>query len=103
MIREAGTYLNSIENLKVNIYPIRNEFYGESVTVTGLLTGQDITAQLRGKQLGEAVWSTYRILNDDGTRTLDDFTLEDISDQLKVPFRVAQDSILEIFNRDISG
>ncbi|NOZ07319.1 MAG: DUF512 domain-containing protein [FCB group bacterium] len=101
--REIGTYLNKIQNLKVNIIPIDNDFMGRSVTVTGLLTGRDIVAQLTGRQLGQAVWCTKRIINDEGTRTLDDMTLEDMSAQLGVPFLVSDDSIAEIFERSIVG
>ncbi|MBC8214689.1 MAG: DUF512 domain-containing protein [Candidatus Marinimicrobia bacterium] len=101
--KEVGEYLNSITNLTVNITPIINDFYGHSVTVTGLLTGQDIISQLENRRLGESVWSTYRILNDDGNKTLDNVTLENMSSQLGVPVNVCQDSILEIFERNIIG
>ena len=39
-------------NLKVNVYPIRNDFFGTDITVAGLITGQDLIAQLTGKNLG---------------------------------------------------
>tara|TARA_Y100001970_G_C14244661_1_gene867251 strand:- start:3167 stop:4456 length:1290 start_codon:yes stop_codon:yes gene_type:complete len=95
--------LDNIHNLKVNLYIIKNDFYGDVVTVTGLLAGRDIINQLKGKQLGEAVWTSYRILNDEGTLTLDDMTTQMISNQIGRPFNITQDSILEIFNRDIHG
>ncbi len=100
---EIGDYLNRVPNLKVNIIPIDNDFMGRSVTVTGLLTGRDIISQLKGMDLGQAVWCTRRIINDEGTRTLDDLTPDQISDQLHLPFRVSDDSILEIFERNIRG
>ena len=37
---------------KVHIYPIRNDFFGEKITVAGLITGQDLIAQLKDKPLG---------------------------------------------------
>ena len=95
--------LEDIHNLKVNLYVITNDFYGDIVTVTGLLTGKDIINQLKDKPLGEAVWTSYRVLNDEGTLTLDDMTIEMITNKLGVPFNITQDSILEIFNRDIHG
>ena len=73
------------------------------VTTTGLLTAKDIIYSLKGKPLGEAVWTSYRILNDEGTLTLDDMTLEQISEKLGVPFNVSRDNIFEIFERDIVG
>ncbi len=101
--KEVGEYLNSIPNLSVNIVPIINDFYGHSVTVTGLLTGRDIISQLKERKLGSAVWTTYRILNDDGSKTLDNITLGNMTSQLGVPVNVCQDSILEIFERNIVG
>ena len=95
--------LNRIENLYVNLVEIKNDFYGDMVTVAGLLAGQDIVNQLKDKDIGEAVWCSHRILNDEGTVTLDDMTLADLSSQLGVPVNVSHDSILEIFNRNIHG
>ena len=101
--KEIIPMLEKIENLKINLYTIQNNFYGDIVTVTGLLTGGDIIEQLKGKSLGEAVWASYRVLNDEGTMTLDDMTIKDISKELGLPFNITQDSILEIFDRDILG
>lgn len=95
--------LNRIHNLKVNLFVIKNNFYGEMVTVSGLLTGKDIITQLKDKSLGCSVWASYRILNDEGELTLDDMTIEDISKELRIPFNVSSDSILEIFKRGIIG
>lgn len=95
--------LEEIENLTVNLHVIKNNFYGDVVTVTGLLTGRDILDQLKGKSLGEAVWTSYRVLNDEGTLTLDDMTPDMISKELGLPFNITKDSILEIFKRDIVG
>ena len=95
--------LNNIENLQVNLVEIKNNFYGDMVTVAGLLSGQDIVKQLKGQEIGDAVWCSHRILNDEGTVTLDDMTLADLSSQLGVPVNVSHDSILEIFNRKIHG
>ncbi len=103
MEKEVGTILNGIPNLSVQFYPIYNDFFGHSVTVTGLLTGRDIIRQLSGKDLGQAVWSTSRILNDDGSLTLDDVSPAEMSDALGVPVNTAEDSILEIFERNILG
>ena len=95
--------LNKIENLKVNLFKINNNFYGDSVTVAGLLTAKDIISQIRGKDIGDAVWCSHRILNDEGTVTLDDWTLDEMSRELGVPVMVSNDSILEIFNNNING
>ncbi len=85
--------LNAIPNLIVNYIPIENNFYGkEDVTVTGLLTGGDIIQQLEGQDLGDKVIFSQRIVNEtSGEKTLDDFTLNDISKEIGVPFLVSPD------------
>tara|TARA_B100000131_G_C18069335_1_gene593859 strand:- start:562 stop:1503 length:942 start_codon:yes stop_codon:yes gene_type:complete len=91
--------LEKIKNLEVNFYKIENNFFGDSVTVAGLLTGKDIISQLEGYDLGNSVWTTYRILNEDQTLTLDDMTLDQISKKLDTKFRVSKnDSIKEIID-----
>ena len=91
--------LEKIKNLKVNFYKIENNFFGDSVTVAGLLTGKDIISQLEAYDLGNSVWTTYRILNEDQTLTLDDMTLDQISKKLDTKFRVSKnDSIKEIID-----
>ena len=84
--------LNKINNLTVCLIPIENNFYGHSVTVSGLLTGQDIINQLKSKDLGNEVWLSHRILNDERICTLDDMTLNDISNQLNCNVKVSEDS-----------
>ena len=88
--------LNQIKKMNASLIPIKNNFYGNSVTVTGLLTGKDIVSQLSSESLGDAVWMSHRILNDDGFKTLDDMTLEDISHSLDCPVRVGKDSFLAL-------
>ncbi len=96
----VADYLNqNIENLTVEIVPIINQFYGDMVKVAGLLTGKDIISQLKGKDIGSAVWFSHRILNEDQTVTLDDMSLDHISSELNVPVNVSNDSILEIFKK----
>ncbi len=70
--------------ITVNVIAIRNDFYGESVTVAGLLTGLDILAQLKDKNLGEAVLLSEACLRYDDA-FLDDMTREQLSGALGVP------------------
>ncbi|MBO4791843.1 MAG: DUF512 domain-containing protein [Clostridia bacterium] len=69
---------------------IRNDFFGESVTVAGLLTGGDIAAQLKkameeGTDLGEAVVFPRCALRADGDLFLDDMTPEELSAKIGLP------------------
>ena len=83
----------SFSNLDIQLRPIENKFFGEDdVTVSGLLTGNDIISQLSGKDLGDLVLLSDRILNEDNTVTLDDMSLKQISDKLRVPVQVVDDT-----------
>lgn len=90
--------LNAIPGLTVNYQPIRNDFFGaDQVTVTGLLTGQDIVRQLAGKELGDLVLFSDRIFRETGTVTLDDMHGEEITAALDTPFQVTSDDPAEFF------
>ncbi len=70
--------------LSVNVIQINNSFFGESVTVAGLLTGQDILAQLEGKDLGDELIIPDSALRDGEDVFLDDMTLSDLSQKLGI-------------------
>ena len=55
---------------------MKNRFFGESVTVSGLITGGDLTDRLRDED-GEAVFITECMLRSEGDRFLDDMTLDE--------------------------
>ena len=67
------------------VIPIENRFFGEMVNVAGLLTGQDLLAQLRDRDLGSRVLISASMLRHGGDMFLDDMTLENLSDTLGVP------------------
>lgn len=94
--------LEAISNLKVGLEMVPNRLLGDPVTVAGLLSGQDFIAHLQGKDLGDGVWTTDRILNEDGI-TLDDMTLADIGAALGVPFHVSGDSLLGLVREAARG
>jgi len=93
----------SIKNLSVNHMTIMNEFYGaKEVTVTGLLVGKDIVNQLKGKDLGDMVIFSDRILSETGVVTLDDMSLEQISEAVGTPVVVTDDKPESFFNLLVS-
>lgn len=71
-------------NIECNVYVIKNNFYGENVTVSGLLTGGDIIEQLRGKDLGTHLYIPRCALRHEGDLFLDGVSLEDMERELKV-------------------
>ncbi len=74
------------------VYPIRNDFFGETITVAGLVTGGDLIAQLRGKPLGERLLIPQNMLRHGERVFLDDVSLDDVERELGAPVTpVAQD------------
>jgi putative radical SAM enzyme (TIGR03279 family) len=86
VLRPFVDRLNEVENLEVRVAPVRNEFFGPTATVAGLLTGQDIAAQLSGRDLGDAILLPSVAVRDDVF--LDDWTVDRLSAELGVPLEV---------------
>lgn len=71
--------------LNGRVYAIENDFFGHSITVAGLITGQDLIGQLRGKDLGERLFLSQNMLRREEMDFLDDVTLEQAVKALGVP------------------
>ncbi len=71
-------------NLNVTVTPIRNDFFGETITVAGLVTGQDIAAQLKGVAADKILFPDS-MLRREGDCFLDDMTPDELSEQLGIP------------------
>ena len=89
--------------IKVHLYPIINHFFGENITVSGLLTGQDIINQLQGKALGEKLLLPINLLRSGETVLLDDVTVEDIEKALQVPVDIVKSSGWDFLQSLIEG
>ena len=76
--------------IRVNYYPVENRFFGEKITVSGLLTGQDIVSSLRGKDLGSMLFLPGNLLRSGTDILLDDMTLKDISLKLDIPVGIIE-------------
>ncbi len=77
---------------EVRVRAIRNDFFGERITVAGLITGGDLIAQLKGQEIGDELLIPVTMLKRDERVFLDDVTVEDVGRELGVPVRVVQDS-----------
>lgn len=73
------------KGLDIDVVKIKNEFFGDTVTVAGLVTGADFKEQLKDKDLGEAVLIPRVSLRNEGDKFLDDVTVEQLSEALKIP------------------
>lgn len=78
--------------LDIRLYAVRNDFFGERITVSGLLTGQDIRDQLRGRELGERLLLPQNVLRSGETVFLDDLTVADLEESLQVPIYIVKSS-----------
>ena len=77
-------------NVTVDVRVIINHFFGERITVSGLLTGRDITGQLKGEDLGEALLLPVNVLRSGEDVLLDDMTVGDIESALQIPVRIVK-------------
>ena len=74
-------------NISIDLLPVHNDFFGGTVNVTGLLTGQDILKNLRGRDLGDEVLLATNMMKAGEDIFLDDMTREELSAALGVPCR----------------
>lgn len=74
----------------IRIYEIRNDFFGEKITVSGLLTGQDLKKQLEGQELGEKLLLPCNLLRSGEEVFLDDMTLTELENALQVPIHIVK-------------
>ncbi len=74
-------------NVECEVVAIRNDFFGPTITVAGLVTGGDLIAQLRGRQLGEELLIPSVMLRHEQDRFLDDVTVEEAERALGVPLK----------------
>ena len=88
----AEELMRVLPNYKLIVYPIRNDFFGERITVSGLLTGQDILAQLQGKELGERLLLPCNLLRSGEEVFLDDMTLSELNVALQVEADIVKSS-----------
>ena len=86
-----------VNGLTVQVFCIKNRFFGESVTVAGLLTGKDVSEQLAGKDLGDELLFPAVMLKADEDIFLDDMTPTELSARLGgIPVRPSRSDGVEL-------
>ncbi|MCR5595920.1 MAG: DUF512 domain-containing protein [Lachnospiraceae bacterium] len=78
--------------LNIHVYAIRNDFFGEKITVSGLITGQDMIAQLKDKPLGKRVLIPENTLRAGEDYFLDDITVTQLADALQSRVEIVKSS-----------
>ena len=89
------------------VYPILNRFFGETITVSGLITGRDLIDQLRDKPLGERLIIPSNMLRSGEQVFLDDVTVQQVEEALGVPVVAVEaesgfDLVDAILGRDVA-
>ena len=79
--------MKAFPHLTIHVYYIRNDFFGETITVSGLITGQDLIGQLKerqdkGEDLGSVLLIPSNMLRMGEQVFLDDLTVEDVEREL---------------------
>ena len=88
----ADRLMEAFPLLTIHVYEIKNYFFGEMITVSGLLTGGDIRKQLQGKLLGEALFLPENVLRTEERIFLDDMTQQELGDALQVTVNIVKSS-----------
>lgn len=78
--------------IKVHVYPITNYFFGESITVAGLVTGQDLIGQLKDRKLGSRLLLPACMFRSGEEVFLDDITRSEVQNALQVPVNIVKSS-----------
>lgn len=88
----AEKMMEYFPKLSIHVYMIRNFFFGEMITVSGLLTGRDIIEQLKGKHLGERLLLPQNMLRSGEDIFLDDVTVTELERTLQVKTNIVKSS-----------
>jgi len=90
LLEEMAEEYNALLSMQVEVFPIENRFFGPTITVSGLLTGQDVIEALSGRHLGESLYLPRSMFDASGERTLDGMTVEDMEAALGVRVGMAE-------------
>lgn len=92
IVKMSERLMDAFPNLIIHVYDIRNDFFGERITVSGLITGQDLIAQLSDKALGEKLILPQNMLRSGEDYFLDDVTLGELEKALQVQVDIVKSS-----------
>lgn len=99
----AEEFMERFPSVNAEVIAIRNEFFGEMITVSGLLTGKDILSQLQGKDLGECLLLPVNLLRSGEHVLLDDVTTEELSKALQILVVIVKSSGQSLFDALVGG
>lgn len=83
---------DKFKNTKIYVYPIENNFFGTTITVSGLMTGRDIIEQLKDKNLGDYLYIPENAVRTEETTLLDDVSMEELEGILGVKVVISENN-----------
>ena len=95
----AQKAMDRCPGLEIRVFRIVNRFFGENITVAGLITAQDLIAQLQGEDLGEQLLIPSVMLRHEQDKFLDDRTIPDVEQALGVPVQTVENDGWELLDR----
>ena len=95
-------FMEKFPKITIYVYSIRNDFFGERITVSGLITGQDLIAQLKDHPLGDCLILPHNMVRSQEQDFLDDVTVTEVSTALQVPVDIVKSSGQELVKRLLS-
>ena len=98
----ADRMMAAYPELYIHVYPIINHFFGERITVSGLITGQDLLNQLKNRPLGRCLFLPENILRSGEDVFLDDFRVGDLEKALQVPINIVKSSGYDFVEKMLS-
>jgi NifB/MoaA-like Fe-S oxidoreductase len=93
VLRPIVERINRIPGVEAVLHPVLNDFFGETVTVAGLLTGGDVVGQLKPLMPADLVVLPRVMFDFSGERTIDEWSLERISEALGAPVVLGREPI----------
>lgn len=92
LTRLSKKFMEKFPNITVQVVVIENHFFGTRITVSGLLTGQDLLAQLKDRELGDKLLLPCNLLRSGEEVFLDDMTLTELKNALQVKIDIVKSS-----------
>lgn len=89
-------------DIRVKVFGITNHFFGEQITVSGLLTGRDIAEQLKEEELGEKLLLPANVLRSGEDVFLDDMAVEELESKLRIKVEIVDTGGEDLLNAVLS-
>ena len=99
----ADETMKKFPQIIIHVYKIINHFFGESVTVAGLVTGKDLSGQMSGKSIGQRLLISEHMLRHGGDLFLCGMSIDELSEKLGVPVVPCPDDGYGFFERVIGN